>query len=430
MLATEQEKFLINKTINNNIDNLKNSNVYIFGCTMYARDIRDCLINNGLHFCGIIDNNISKIGTECLGFIIKSPSEALIPYNKNATVVICSKYSHEMKCQLIAMGYNESSFIVVELYDGNSNLEETETAMMAVEKGYDAYWSIIKGKADDCVLFLFPYPGTGDIYMGCTYLPAYISENDIKNYILIVTDNKSKRVCELFGENDIQVISQSEMDEILKAWEFLGSELMNIKPLLHWGWRCKRYLYSDKYPQVTFNEMFVYDTFEFSEEPMRTLPKKVSNEVVEAFFEENELIPNKTVILAPYAGSFISEIPDVFWEAIASNLTDKGYKVCTNSCGPKEPVVKGTVSVFFPFEIAVDIVNKAGGFIGVRSGLCDIISSSNAQIIILYEYGFNATNMNFFGLKNMGLNTETIELYYHTGLKTKVITDRFKSNVI
>ena len=429
MLATEREKLIIKNTIKNNVRSLKCSDIYIFGCTMYARDIRDCLIDCGLSFCGIIDNNISKVGKECLGFIVKSPDKVLIPYDENAAVIICSKYSHEMKGQLMAMGYTDSSFIIVNLYDENNNLNETETALASVEKGYYAYQHIMKGRSEDCIMFLFPYPGTGDIYMGCTYLPVYVTENDINNYILVVADNKSKRVCGLFGEKDVQIVSKSDMDAILKAWEFLGSKLMNVKPLLHWGWRCKRYLYSDKYPQITFNEMFVYDTFEFSKEPMRTLPQKANNDDVKGFFEENMLIPGKTVILAPYAGSFISEIPDAFWEKIAADLTDKGYKVCTNSSGFNEPVIKGTKTVFFPYEIAIDIVNMAGAFIGLRSGLCDIISSSNAQIIILYEYGFNATNMDFFGLKKMGLNTEAIELYYHTGLETNVITDRFKSNI-
>lgn len=109
------------------------------------------------------------------------------------------------------------------------------------------------------------------------------------------------------------------------------------------------------------------------------------------------------MILAPYAGSFVSEIPIGFWEKLALRLREQGYSVCTNCAADKEVPVRGTIPVTFPYSWAVDFVDFAGVFVALRSGLCDIVSSSNAKMVILYEDGFNASSLEYFGLVNMGI---------------------------
>ena len=425
MLPDEREIIRIKKIIEDNVNVLRNREIYIFGCTKYARDIRDCLIYNNLQFEGIIDNNIDKIGKECLGKDIQLPEVILGAQRKNVLVIICSKYSHEMSHQIYAMGYEQDAVLIIDIEEKCSDdIKSFGVSYEMVEQGYQLYENLIEQCEEETMLFLCPYPGTGDIYFECAYLPAYVEQHKLKKYAIVVIGNKCERVCRIFAEKKIFVVDQENMDSMLKAWEFLGNDLMHVKPILHWGWRCKHYLYADKHPQITFNEMFVYDSFGFDEEPKRVLPQDYSNgKEIDELFETRELIQGRTVVLAPYAGSFISNIPMSFWEKITVQLKAKGYTVCTNCYGDKELPINGTKPIGFSFSQAISFLNKAGGFIALRSGLCDIVSSSSAKQVILYENGFNATNIRFFGLKNTGLNVCAKELLYDSKCKIDDIVD-------
>ena len=99
------------------------------------------------------------------------------------------------------------------------------------------------------------------------------------------------------------------------------------------------------------------------------------------------------------------------WKSIADTLKKKGYTVCTNSSGDKEPVIPGTVPVFFAYDRAINFLEYAGGFIAFRSGLCDVVSQARCKMIIFYDNNYNAAKLEFFSPKKMGLreNVEEIE---------------------
>jgi len=60
---------------------------------------------------------------------------------------------------------------------------------------------------------------------------------------------------------------------------------------------------------------------------------------------------------------------------------------------------------------AISIVEAAGIFIGLRSGLCDVISSAKAEKIIIYPDRVyqGGKYIDFYSLKNMGLSEEAEE---------------------
>ena len=419
MIASKQDKEIIQRSIRENKARLLNQKVLIFGCTLYGRDIRDELVSCGIKLCGFIDNNKNKIGKDCLGVPVDLPEKMLVPYSKELCVIICSKYQQEMARQVLKYGYDKENLLIIDVAEaGNHVLDDLDSARNAyedVKKGYALYLNIIENYKTKDKLFVCPYPGTGDIYMTCIYLPAYLKEHSIEEYALVVGSEGCKKVCNIFHIENVCVLKKDDMDSLLKAWEFLGTDKMNIKPLLHWGWRCKKFLFSDNHPQVTFAEMFLYDTYEFQRKPEMRLPDRCKDlQEIQQFFDSKGLRKGRTVVLAPYAGSFISEIPTEFWENLAIRLKEQGYSVCTNCVADKEVSVRGTVPVTFPYFWAVDFVNFAGAFVALRSGLCDIVSSSNAKIAILYEDGFNASSLEYFGLVNMGIrgSNHTSEIIY------------------
>lgn len=418
MIVSKADENTIKRTIEKNVKmkSFSNKDVIIFGCTMYARCIY-CILNDwNIHIAAIIDNNQQKTGKKCLGVDVIKPEECLLPYNKARIIIICSKYNLEMTMQLKKMGYMEENIIDIPVLESNGYSDSIERFNQDVEEvktGYYVYKRMIRKYSGDYQFLICPYPGTGDIYMACSFLDEYLRREKVWNYVLVLIGNNCLRTAKLFEFEKLEVMKANEIRLILKAWEFLGNQKMNIKPLLYWGWRTKRYLYADKHPQITFTEMFLYDVFGMDDNVKRKIPdKSVDAGFAKKLFDSLNLPEGRTIIIAPYAGSFESSVSIELWQKLTKLLKIKGYSVCTNCYGEKEIPIPGTKSVIFPYESAIDVLEYAGGFIALRSGLCDIVSSAKCQMVIIYENGFNASRYEFFSLKKMGLNSCANEVVY------------------
>jgi len=75
------------------------------------------------------------------------------------------------------------------------------------------------------------------------------------------------------------------------------------------------------------------------------------------------------------------------WEKMADKLMQRGLTVCANVDSDRELPIKGTHGIFIPYKQVVDFTEKAGAFIGLRNGLCDIVSSSHARMAVIYFPG-------------------------------------------
>lgn len=418
MIASKDDKKIIKKTIEIALNDgmFCDKKIVIFGCTLYARDIRNILDEKDLKLEAIIDNNEQKAGKKCLGVMVYTPYEYFSAKAGNSLIIIASKYSREMIYQLKKMGLEEQSILNIPISEilqlDNDSDECFYLNTQEVEKGYNIYNKFKEKYPNAEKIFLCPYHGTGDVYMACIFLTDYLSKLGIKEYVLIVQGNNCRKVASIFKIDNIENIDSEEQKLLLKAWEFLGDEIINLKPLLYWGWRTKRYLYADKHPQITFMEMFKYDVFGFEKEEKPCPPQlnKESNYAVRLFKELN-LKKEKTVILAPYAGSFVSEIRIEEWESLTKKLQKMGYDVCTNCYGEEMPI-ENTIPIQFPYDEIENVLEYAGSFVAIRSGLCDIASTAKCRMIIWYENGFNASKIEYFGLRNMKLNLNAYEFVY------------------
>lgn len=410
MLATQSDRILIENAIEekNKQHFFERKKVVIFGCTIFARDIRDALQSRGIGISAMLDNNPDKAGKECLNVDVWLPEDFFSRERTDTVIIVCSKYNHEMIQQLLRLGHDEKEILDIPVSESNQvfddSEEDFENKLREVKEGLALYEKIKGRYADDFFVFLCPYPGTGDIYMAGSYFREYCVQNGIGDYIFLVQGENCRKVAELFQIKNIEVVSELEKTRLLQAWEFVGKEKMQLKPLLYWGWRTKRFLYADKYPAITFHEMFLYDVFGMDKAAGRELPVvDRSEEYAERLFKKKGLRKGKTVILSPYAGSFVSDMRKEEWAGIAKGLAQRGYDVCTNCNGESEKPVEGTIPFFFPYYEAVSVIEYAGGFIALRSGLCDVVSSADCKMVIIYETGFNAAKYEFFSLKKLGM---------------------------
>lgn len=401
--------------------NWSNKRVVLFGCVPGAKLLRRELEAYHLKYDAVIDNNNTKWGQSCMGAPICDPAKVLEPFDENIIILIWSGYWREMVKQVEKMGYRLGKHIFVffdskppeSFYDSCSWLWRN---WLAMRRGYRIYQRL-KGAHD--MVFLCPYKGTGDVYMAGRYFKEYIRRHDITDYVFLVVNGVGRKVASLFDIEHVEVISEKDSAKMLAAYDCYGPEWMSFKPLLYWGWRTKRMAIPRFCKQLNFNDMFRHDVYGLEKNVKGEKPHfKTSKETVDQFFQEHGLLEGKTIILSPYAGSFVSDIPVHFWELLAKRFQKLGYIVCTNSAGEMEPVIAGTKGLFFPLTDAVPIVERAGGFIGFRSGLCDIVSSANCKMMILYEQGFNASQYEFFSLVRMELCDNIAEIIYDNSEET------------
>jgi hypothetical protein len=91
----------------------------------------------------------------------------------------------------------------------------------------------------------------------------------------------------------------------------------------------------------------------------------------------------RTVILAPYANNFPAAAPE-FFALLAARLKERGLSAATNCAGAGEAPVAGTPALSFPLGMAAAVLERAGGFVGYRSGFCDLASTARCRKAVVY----------------------------------------------
>lgn len=363
------------------------------------------LHDKGINVSGIIDNGKDKIGTVKCGVRVFTPEMLLSEYKENAVIFIASRYVKPMTEQLKDMGYKQGIHIFETIYHIPSvNKDELESAIVKVREGEAIYERLHSDKEE--TLILCPYKGIGDIYFIGAYLYEYCRQNNINNYKLAVVGGTCKRVAEMFGIENITIVSQREMDRIIKYISFVGIGAYNVKILNHNYSHCNILSPFEVSGRISWGKMFLYGVMEFdSDASVRALkPDKRKLNVT----EYNGLVKGKTVIFAPYANT-VSNVDVNIWEELALKLKASGYEVLTNSIGETEPVIDGTIGISAPLEDMAEIVEYAGIFIGIRSGICDLVAGTRAKKIILYP----DRSSEFFKIDDMGIGENVTEIYLH-----------------
>lgn len=402
--------------------------IVLFGASSFSKEIKSCLIEQGFAVSGVIDNDSRKIGTECMGLMVRKPEEALLPCSGNIVVLILSGgFYREMVFQLAQMGYNKNKSVFILNFKINESLPCLSYMLASTIRGIIAYRKLTKRfPANQCV-FVAPYTGTGDIYLVGLLFNEYLRAHGITDYIFVVVSGACKKVAEMFDIKNTVIMKPTVTDDMISCKTFLRSD----RPLtvLNDGWLGEPTQWIRGYKGLNFEKMFRYFVFGFDDSVEFMLPpQRDYSDEIDKLFRENGLIKGKTVVLSPYSNTLF-ELPDGFWESIVRHCRSLGFTLCTNCAGKTEKPVAGTVPIFFPLGKAIAFMDAAGYFIGVRSGLCDIISLSRCKKIILYEkqgFFYKCSPYEYFSLEKMGLCNDAIELEYQSGIKDDLLRDIFQ----
>lgn len=388
----------------------KDKKVYLFGVSENTRQIIRILRTYRIEPEGILDNDKIKQGTYCSGLLVEAVEALEDAKNPQNLYIVCSLYWREMTAQLKAIGIRNKNIFM--LYK-----EETlsECIYHAV-RGKQIYERLV-AEYGDIPVFLCPYTGTGDIYLIGAFWKQYAEKINLEQYVFVVISRACEKTARLFGLKNIVRLENKAESAYLIRYYMLCPEKAKVK-VLNDSWEqihTNQLEWFRGYKGLEFMQLFRKFVFELPDTVRPEHPIfEDKKEEVDQFFRENQLKEKNTVILSPYSNT-LADLPGRFWNKVAGALKGMGYVVCTNSSGDTEPAVEGTIPVFFSLDTAPQIVEKAGYFIGIRSGLCDIISGTDAKKIILYHAGerfFNGSTYEYFNLKDMGLCDDAVEIQF------------------
>ncbi len=389
--------------------------IFLFGVSENTRQIIRILRTSSLEPSGVLDNDKIKHGTYCSGILVE-PVEHLADGKKQENLyIVCSPYWKEMTAQLRALGIHKKNILM--LYQEETLLE----CIRHAKRGRKIYQDLTAGYGN-LPVFLCPYTGTGDVYLIGTFWKQYMEKMQIKDYIFIVISKACEKTARLFPIKNIVRLDKKVESSYLIRYAMLCPEKVRLKILNDsWGQVHTNPLeWFRGYKGLEFMQIFRKFVFDLPDTARPEHPVfQNADKELEEFFQKYHLQEKNTVILSPYSNT-LADLPDKFWGKVAEALKDRGFVVCTNSCGDTEPAVTGTIPVFFSLDIAPQLIEKAGYFIGIRSGFCDIISGSAAKKVILYharERFFNGSTFEYFSLKGMGLCNDAVEIVFENADK-------------
>lgn len=385
----------------------KQDRIVLFGVTQTARCAAEQL--KDYQVSAFWDNSEQLEGAIVDGIPVERPQAQ----DGNVKILVASRRYQEICRQLYALGYELGKQIfVIFSVRLNGDLSK-ETLQRLVEKhileGKKVYEDI-RSRYPKETIFVRPWQGTGDIYLLGGYIDEILENNRTDKYVLTVPSMSIKKTIELFGVNAI-ICRQEDAFKMLQFGRLMGFEKLGMVSLND-NLDQRDLVRIRGYKGLDSHTLFQKLVFRCRE---RVTDFHFYQENSDEIFDRYELPKGRTVLLSPYAIT-IDEIPMERWERMAEKLMQKGVTVCTNVSSDREVPIKDTQGIFIPYKQIVDFIEKAGGFIGLRNGLCDIISSSHARLTAIYPKHKPQKDSFYYrcySLKKLGLRNENLlELEY------------------
>lgn len=245
---------------------------------------------------------------------------------------------------------------------------------------------------------------TGDVYIQLMLLREYVSQHKIPNYVILGDGACLRQLGNLFGLSDVFPLSNRSVNSLETLFYFLDRKGMNMIIPFFWTidhWDCcvrmtERFSFMDSYVWQSFNMNY---PVKFSKPLFLD-----DRESIQFWCQNHGVKKNKTVIISPEANS-VTGLPIWFWNSIINVLITKGFNVFINC---NHPTLYKAPNLFPEHNMMGSVLEYAGYFLGIRSGLCDIISTVNCRKIILYpkvhgipDYGHHRSEAEFSDFAHM-----------------------------
>lgn len=361
---------------------LENKHIFLFGHCNATEELAELLAKEGYTVTAILDNNREKHGRVYHNIPVVSPDLVLSEEADQAVVCIAVRFYEAMHAQLRQLGFTGKIYKLVDYntYAEYSLSEETVNRQWKrVEQGRSVIRELEKKYPEHFRVFC-PFSALGDLYFCMSYLPYFLQKRNRKKYVMCVAGNACAKVAALFDSCPVEVMRQKELDAAIQAELYMQDENAFIahqdRPYVI---NLSKALYSKRIP---LEKIYCCGVFGLPMDTRPVIPKRWKEDTDFSFIKKNG-----AVILSPYAKS-VTALPAKIWEEIRSDYQRQGYQVFTNIAGDEAPL-QGTLPIHPEIGEMKAAVERAGTFIGIRSGLCDVIRTAECQKIALYpDYNY------------------------------------------
>lgn len=388
---------------------IENKNIYLFGHCNATEELADALLERGYVPTAILDNNAAKHGKNYRGIEIIAPQRLSEVKTEECLVCIVARAYAAMTDQLRRSGYKG---LIRKLVDYNSyadyslsevTLLRMEKRVMRGVKKLEALNRRLEEKYAGYLKILCPFSALGDIYIMMSYLPCYLKKTGAAGCFIGVIGNACAEVVRLFGSYPVEVFSQQDMDEIIQAALYTNDRQTFIP---HQDRPYVVDLYKALYvKKIPLERIYCCGVFGLPADTKACEPN-----VFLEYTDLSKIRKGGAVIFSPYAKS-VAALPDEMWRQIARHYTEKGYQCFTN-VAKEEKALEGTIPISPTIAQIKSVVEWAGTFVGIRSGLCDVLRTAKADKMALYpDYNYCDTSW------------KAIEMYRIEGWKNIVIKD-------
>jgi len=364
---------------------LEGKNIYLFGHCNATEELADLFLSKGYQPVAILDNNKNKHGIEYKNILIKAPYEILMDEQENTIVCIVARAYAAMVDQLRRLGYKGQ---VRKLVDYNSYSEYSlsrdtiERKKRRVENGITLL-ETLNQKYPSYFKIFCPFAALGDIYIMMSYLPHFLKKRNKRQCVICVVGNACAQVVQLFGDYNVEKFLQKDIDETIQAILYTNDSNTFIA---HQDRPYVVNLHKALYVKcIPLEQIYCCGVFGLS---ISMKPYKPTQ--LRQYSDLSQIEEGKAVILSPYAKS-VTTLPETLWKQIVESYLARGYQCFTNVVGNEQPLV-GTIPVSPSISEIQSVVERAGTFIGIRSGLCDVLKYAKCKKIALYpDYNYSDT---------------------------------------
>lgn len=361
---------------------IQGKKIFLFGHCNATEELIDLLYDRGFDVAAILDNNKEKHGKTYRKVEIQPPHRILEEQQFRVLVCIAARACEAMADQLRRMGYGGQirKLVNYNSYAEYSLSEDTvNRKLQRVERGI----SLLRDMEQEypgCFKILCPFSALGDVYFVMSYLPYFLQKRGKTDCVIGVIGRACGEVAGLFGDYRVKVLQQKDMDEVIQAALYAGDSDTFIphqdRPYVV---NLSKALYIKK---ISLEHLYCCGVFGL---PVSTKP--YSPVRLREYRELHRICPGKSVILSPYAKSVTSLRQDI-WDQIIDHYKEKGYVCYTNVVGEEKPL-SGTHPISPAISEIQSAVERAGTFIGIRSGLCDVLREASCRKIALYpDYNY------------------------------------------
>ena len=399
---------------------IQDKKIYLFGHCNATEELIDLLISRGYHPLAILDNNENKHGKDYKGIVVLPPHEILKENQEETIVCIVARAYAAMSEQLRKLGYHGQIRKLVDYnsYADYSLSEETIHRMKKRVTRGKVILDNLNQKYSGYLKIFCPFSALGDIYYMMSYLPYFLKNRNIKRSVICVIGKACSQVARLFChereskansnncEYYLEYFSQKDMDEMIQAALYTKDADTFIA---HQDRPYVVNLYKALYVKnIPLEQIYCCGVFGL---PKDTVPVKPFNFRV---YRDLDKIPkHEAVILSPYAKSVTALHSDV-WDRIVNYYKSVGKECYTNVVGDEVPI-QGTIAISPQLAELKSVVEQAGTFVGIRSGLCDVIKTAEAEKIALFpDYNYCDTKW------------KAIDMYPLVGWENIVVKDDFE----